>query len=127
LLAEEFLDRFKKSSNKNIVRINSEALQMLEAYDWPGNVRELKNVIQRAVLVCEADEILPDHLPSRFRSAHTGRPSVTFEIGTSLAEVEREMIIRALMIADNNRKRAAELLGISRRAIYNKLQKHNID
>jgi len=51
---------------------------------------------------------------------------VTFEVGTALEEMEREMIIRALATAGNNRKRAAELLGISRRALYNKLQKHNI-
>jgi DNA-binding NtrC family response regulator len=98
----------------------------LESYDWPGNVRELKNVIQRAVLVCEGEVLLMEHMPSRFNPDKPVRPTVTFEIGTTLEEVEHEMIIRALSTTRNNRKRAAELLGISRRALYNKLKKHNI-
>lgn len=127
LLIEEFLARYNLTFNKNILEISPEARQILESYDWPGNIRELKNVIQRAVLVCEGETILPEHLPPRFHKEKTVQPKVTFEIGTSLEEVEREMILRALSVAGNNRKRAAELLGISRRAIYNKLRKHKID
>jgi len=127
LLITDFLGRFNQSFKKNVRRISPDATRLLEEYDWPGNVRELKNVIQRAVLVCEGDVILPKHLTTRFQERKP-RPSVIeFEIGTPLEEVEREMVLRALSLADNNRKRAAELLGISRRAIYNKLRKHNID
>lgn len=127
LLITDFLGRFNQSFKKNVRRISPDATRLLEEYDWPGNVRELKNVIQRAVLVCEGEAILPKHLTTRFQERKP-RPSVIeFEIGTPLEEVEREMVLRALSLADNNRKRAAELLGISRRAIYNKLRKHNID
>ena len=102
-------------------------IQALQGYNWPGNVRELKNVIQRAVLVCEGDEILPSHLPARFRSkSRDDSLAVTFKIGTPLKEIEREMIKHALNAAQNNRTEAAKLLGISRRAIYDKLKKHNI-
>lgn len=127
LLITEFLARYNLSFNKNILRIAPSAMQLLESYDWPGNVRELKNLIQRAVLVCDSDTIQPRDLTARFQSKKPEQPRVEFEVGTPLVEVEREMIVRALSVAGNNRKRAAELLGISRRAIYNKLRKHNIE
>lgn len=126
LLIDEFLKRYNHRFQKNILGIGPECVSLLESYDWPGNVRELKNVIQRAVLVCTGEVILPQHLPPRFRPDRPVRPKVAFEIGTPLDEVEREMVIRALAATKNNRKRAAELLGISRRALYNKLRKHGI-
>lgn len=106
----------------------SDAELQRQAYNWPGNVRELKDVIQRAVLVCKGDVLLREHLPSRFQKVK-GRPlhrGVTFEIGTTLDQMEREMIVRTLAAAKNNRKQTAEILGISRRALYNKLRKHGI-
>ena len=126
LLFEEFLQRYSRSFGKNISGVSPECVSLLEAYDWPGNVRELKNVIQRAVLVCRDEVLRPEHLPQRFRTARPPRHTVTFELGTPLDEVERELVVRALAAADNNRTRAAGLLGISRRALYNKLRKHGI-
>jgi transcriptional regulator with PAS, ATPase and Fis domain len=126
LLVDEFIRRYNKTFQKNILGISPECISLLESYDWPGNVRELKNVIQRAVLVCEGEVLLTEHMPPRFKPDKTVRPRVTFEVGTALEEVEREMITRALAMTRNNRKRAAELLGISRRALYNKLKKHSI-
>jgi len=127
LLINEFLTRYNRAFQKNILGIAPECLSLLESYEWPGNVRELKNVIQRAVLVATGETLLPNHLPPRFRPDRPTRPRVTFEIGTTLDEVEREMVVRALAVAENNRKRAAELLGISRRSLYNKLRKHAIE
>lgn len=126
LLIDEFLKRYNRSFQKNILGIAPECIGALESYDWPGNVRELKNVVQRAVLVCEGEVLLPSHLPARFRPGRPVHRKVSFEIGTPLEEIEREMVTRALAVAENNRKRTAELLGISRRALYNKLRKHNI-
>ncbi len=127
LLIDEFLKRYNLDFQKHILGIAPECIGLLETYDWPGNVRELKNVIQRAVLVCSGEVLLPEHLPPRFRSGQPRYPIVTFEIGTPLHQVEREMIVRALGASKNNRKRTADLLGISRRALYNKLAKHNIE
>jgi DNA-binding NtrC family response regulator len=126
LLIDEFLKRFNRTFKKNVVGVTPECISLLESYDWPGNVRELKNVIQRSVLVCEGEVLLPEHLPPRFRPGNPARSKVSFEIGTSLQEIEHEMIVRALAATQNNRKLAADLLGISRRALYNKLQKHKI-
>ena len=101
---------------------------ILESYPWPGNVRELKNVIQRAVLVCTEDTLMPEHLPPRFLNGKKPSSSdeTVFEVGMTLDRMEREMIVRTLEASHNNRTRAAQLLGISRRALYNKLQKHNL-
>lgn len=129
LLTKEFIARYNRAYKKGITGIAPECIQAFQEYDWPGNARELKNVIQRAAIVCECDEIQLEHLPPRFRATKevkSAKPTITFEIGTSLAYVEREMILQALSASNNNRTQAAELLGISRRAIYNKLRKHNI-
>ncbi|MGD2094093.1 MAG: sigma-54 dependent transcriptional regulator [Phycisphaerales bacterium] len=126
LLIDEFLKRYNRSFRKNIRGISPECVSLLEFYNWPGNVRELKNVIQRAVLVCTGEVLLMEHLPPRFKPDRPVYPTVSFKIGTPLIEIEREMITRALAVTKNNRKQAADLLGISRRALYNKLQRHNI-
>ncbi|MBN1479289.1 sigma-54-dependent Fis family transcriptional regulator [candidate division KSB1 bacterium] len=127
LLVSEFVAKFSNELGVKINSISPEVFQSFEAYDWPGNIRELKNVIHRAVLLCDAGIITHDHLPPRFAKTIHKKPAIEFEIGTTLEEVERRMILRALEVAGNNRKAAAELLGISRRAIYNKLKKHSIE
>jgi len=126
LLIDEFLSRYNVAFEKHVAGISPECVSRLERYDWPGNVRELKNVIQRAVLVCTGEVLLPEYLPPRFRPDKPARPRVTFDVGTPLAEVEREMIVQALRVTKNNRKRAADLLGISRRSLYNRLRKYDI-
>jgi DNA-binding NtrC family response regulator len=127
LLISEFIAKFSFEFGSSVTGVSSEVLQCLEAYDWPGNVRELKNTMQRAILMCDGDTIKLQHLPDRLIPQAANKPTVEFDIGTSLDEVERTMILRALELSENNRKKAADLLGISRRAIYNKLKKHDIE
>ncbi len=129
LLVDNFIQKFNPAVNKSITKISGECTEILAKYDWPGNVRELKNVIQRAMLVCPGATIQIEHLPPRFRNPDSDidNPKITFTVGTPLEEVERQMILKALSVSGNNRTKAAQLLGISRRAIYNKLKKHNID
>jgi transcriptional regulator with PAS, ATPase and Fis domain len=126
LLIDAFLKRYNDTFQKEIRGIAPECVSIFENYKWPGNVRELKNVIQRAVLVCSETVLSPEHLPPRLLPERTPRPTVSFDVGTPLAEVEREMIVQALSFTGNNRKRAAEILGISRRALYNRLARHNM-
>jgi two-component system response regulator HydG len=95
---------------KQVKGVSNEVVQILQEYDWPGNVRELKNVIQRAIIVCENEEINLLHLPPRFRNMGNIKHiknTVTFEIGTSLEQVEKEMILKALSVSNNNRTHAA--------------------
>ncbi len=125
-LAESFIRKLNQPMQKKIQSIDDDALRILKEYEWPGNVRELKNTIQSAMIVCEGAKLVPENLPKRFFHSKTRGNRVTFSVGTSLEKVEREMIIRALEYTRNNRTRAADLLGITRRAIYNKLKKHRI-
>ena len=126
LLIESFALRYYCQFQKKILKIAPACYSVLEAYQWPGNIRELKNVIQRAVLVCDESILTLEHLPPRFRENSGVEPTITFEVGTPLGEMERQMILRVLAMTDNNRTRAAEVLGISRRVLYNKLSKHKI-
>jgi len=126
LLIQEFVALYSRTHNRGPFRVSREFADILQSYDWPGNIRELKSVIHRAVLMCDGRELQPKHLPARFRTVEPSPSTVTFKIGTPLAEVERTMVLKALEAANNNRKEAARLLGISRRVIYNKFKKYNI-
>jgi transcriptional regulator with PAS, ATPase and Fis domain len=127
-LVYAFIRYFNQVYKKHIANINPSCLAILRDYNWPGNVRELKNVIQRAMLLCEDETIQTMHLPSRFKkvSRTTADKQLTFKIGTPLDEIEKETILHTLRITSNNRTEAARLLGISRRALYNRLKKHDI-
>ncbi|MCF7854634.1 MAG: sigma-54 dependent transcriptional regulator [Candidatus Pacebacteria bacterium] len=126
LLVRSFLKSYCKSFGKAIKDIPVDALSLLQNYHWPGNIRELKNVIQRAVLVCEGDALQPRHLPPRFHTKDSSQENIVFKVGTTLAEMEQRMIRKVLMVTGNNRKKSAELLGISRRTLYNKLEKYGL-
>jgi DNA-binding NtrC family response regulator len=102
---------------------------MLRRYSWPGNVRELKNVIQTAVLVVDGTELTPDLLPPRIRQAagetrERREPTCSFRVGATLEGVEREFIRATLEHVGGNKRLAASILGISRRALYNKIKRH---
>jgi len=126
ILANTFFEQYNNQFKKNIVGFRPECIRLMEMYDWPGNVRELRNAVQRSVLVCDGKYIEPEHLPLRF-THYLKKKDITFEIGTPISRVEREMIVHTLNSVSNNRKKAATLLGISRRSLYNKLKKYNIE
>jgi DNA-binding NtrC family response regulator len=126
LLVDHFLERYNREFNKSILGISGECMARLDSYSWPGNVRELKNVIQRAALMCGEDVLKPEHLPRSLQESAREPTQVSFALGTSLEEVEREMVIQTLRHCDNNRSRAASMLGICRRALYNKMKRYGI-
>jgi DNA-binding NtrC family response regulator len=126
LLIEAFLNRYNAAFHKQIRGIAPECVGIFEHYAWPGNVRELKNIIQRAVLVCSDSVLAVGHLPPRLLPDRKPKPKLSFTVGTHLRDLERDMIIQTLAYTGNNRKQAAELLGISRRALYNKLERYQI-
>ena len=140
LLANHFLENAIASFDKKRpdCAISSEAMTMLMSYDWPGNVRELQNVIQYALLKCKGRLIEPVHLPEHVKNdiqkriieiAHSEslkgrRPKK--KRGRRPKPVTLEMIQDALAATDNNRKRAANLLGISRATLYRLLERHGL-
>jgi DNA-binding NtrC family response regulator len=126
LLLDHFLKRYNEAYGKEVQGVSPEAVAVMESYRWPGNVRELKNVINRAVVLSPGEVILPEHLPNRLRRGGEERPVVAVPVGTSLADMERALLTRTLSYTAGNRSRAADLLGISRRALYNKLERFDL-
>jgi DNA-binding NtrC family response regulator len=127
LLVEHFLRRFARDSGKRIDEVDPAVMEELERYDWPGNVRELENTIERAVVLATAPRLTRDTLwlmgaPS---SPAPGLPSM--RLHANLEWAEKETIRRALEKAGGVKKEAAELMGISQRALSHYLQKHQID
>ncbi len=135
LLANFFLEKFSRLYNKNIKGFTDSAFNFLKNYDFPGNVRELKNMIERAVLTCENTMIDVKYLTDPFSQENFKElQKSSSEIGInfapnnieikSLAELEREAILKALEVCKGNKTRAAELLGITVRTLRNKLKQY---
>ncbi|HET6371094.1 MAG TPA: helix-turn-helix domain-containing protein, partial [Nitrospiria bacterium] len=105
---------------------SKEAMDLFINYRWPGNIREMKNVIQRAVLLSPRSTIIPEHLPKRFQQKSAPNNKIVFDVGTSLDDAEKTLIIRTLKDRKGNKTETAKILGISRRSLYNKIQQLNI-
>jgi len=126
LLARTFVEEFNRQDNRQVRGLTAEAEKALERYAWPGNVRELRNVIQRAVVLAGSGLIGPEHLPDNvLRAAEPARPAAASSV-TPIREMERELILRALEETNYDKRRAAALLGISLKTLYNKLAKYGI-
>lgn len=125
LLVDHFIKSACDDFQKTIRGISSDFISCLETYPWPGNVRELKNVIQRAVISCAGDILNTDQLPHRISYFRGDDHTMTFRVGTSIKTMEKELIIRTLEYTGHNRTRTSEILGISRRSLYNKIQRYN--
>ena len=120
LLAEHFLQRFIQETNKNIDKIDREAMDELMLYDWPGNVRELENAIERAVVVGKERKILAEHLPIFCHEPlHAPR-------NNSLQEVEKAHIRQILTDNDWNISRCAKILEIDRSTLYSKIKRYSL-
>ncbi len=117
---------FNIELNKNVVGFTKEAIQKLKSYSWPGNVRELRNVVLRSVLTADGEVDVKD-LPANITEGKEVRSDISFKAGTPLSEVEKKMILKTLEAVNGNKLKAAEILGISRRSLYNKLEEYNID
>jgi two-component system response regulator HydG len=123
LLATHFLERYSGEFKKDLRRFTPAALDLLERRPWPGNVRELQNTIERAALLCNGPEILPEHLgPSQGRSAAPVAGDHLPLADRSLRAVEEALVRRVLEECRGNRSRAAVVLGINRTTLYNKLK-----
>jgi Nif-specific regulatory protein len=127
-LAEAFLEEVGALVGRKAAGIAREAAQALLSYDWPGNARELRNAIERATILCDGGLITAEHLPFRANGSSSPRRIGVFPSdGVKLDTVERDLVLDALRAANNNRSRAARLLGITRSQLYTKLQKHGLD
>jgi DNA-binding NtrC family response regulator len=121
-LAEHFLKKYSLKLSKSIAGFTAEARELLIGYKWPGNVRELENVIERAVILCECDQIGAEDLSISSYSA-----VAEMSVNPSLEEMEKNYILRVLKEAGNNQSKASQLLGIDRKTLYLKLKKYGIN
>ncbi len=125
ILAKYFLDEANKELSKNVKGFSPEAGKLLLSYGWPGNVRELKNVVRRAVLLCEAEKITTEELGINAAfdiasSSPDGDSPNSLEDATK--QVERELILKALEQTGGNKIKAAKLLQMNRKTLYRKLK-----
>lgn len=126
LLADSFVERHGKGLNKAIFRIDTPAIDMLTAYHWPGNVRELENVIERAVVLAEADVIHGHHLPPSLQMNRYATTPEPLDFASRVAAFETELITEALKDANGNQTKAAERLGLTKRVIQYKIRSYGI-
>jgi two-component system response regulator AtoC len=140
ILASHILEKLKLRMKRSEARLGADAIEALSAYAFPGNVRELENILERALIYGEGDEIRASELELAGRRAKASleaqAPAAAFSPGpddpppaglTALESMEREAIRRALEKRNGNRSRAAEDLGISRRTIQNKIKRYGLD
>ncbi len=123
ILLTNCLRQFNQRFGREITGIRPDAIAALATYDFPGNVRELENLIERAYALGARGEITLADLPAL--PARTEAPATSGELPT-LAQAERELILRALQLYENDRDQAARALGISRRTIYRRLKEYGV-
>jgi len=130
LLAQHFLHRHGARMQRGRVQLGESAAEALMAYAWPGNVRELENVIERALVLSEGDEIGPDLLPTEIRAPRGAADPIAQLRGRPLQEaldqLERALLLQALEDNGYVQARAAEQLGLSKSALHYKLGRHGI-
>jgi len=126
LLVTHFVEKFNKRLGKDVKGFRPEALQALMAYPWPGNVRELENVVEKTMVLTEQQEIgsseLPDELKGDASSDTSPWPTEGILLKPNIVALEKNPIQKALAETDNNRTRAAKLLGISHPTLLSKMK-----
>lgn len=131
VFAEQFLAQSNEKLNKEVAGFSSEVINVFEAYPWPGNLRELKNIVRRAVLLCQGPEITSEQLPgelfeeNRMEIENLSLENTDFK--TIQIQQEKEMIVKTLQDVKYNKSQAAIKLGMDRKTLYNKMDKYGID
>jgi DNA-binding NtrC family response regulator len=132
VLTDALIQMLNRKHETRVVDVNGEVRDMLKRYSWPGNVRELRNVLERAVILAGEGTITKHHLPLGFGSPPGARPMqqevepdvVRLPVGTTVGEAEKALIQVTLQHTRNNKTRAAEILGISLKTLFNKLKEY---
>ena len=131
-LVQHFLSKYRIAPTSPPARITEDAIRALQGYQWPGNVRQLENVIQRAVVLAQGDVITRQHLlldqgtTTEFVDIKQ-KVQARVPLKNVVADVECQMILEALKVAQGNRSRAAQILGIYRRLLYSKMKEYGLD
>jgi DNA-binding NtrC family response regulator len=128
VLVDHLLAEISEKHGKKVTGVGADVMDLFKSYPWPGNVRELRNVLERSAIASDRGTINRQHLPSDFGHApavtSSGLGGLRFPIGTTVDDVERELIFQTLASTSQNKTRAAELLGISLKTLHNKLKEY---
>jgi DNA-binding NtrC family response regulator len=124
-LVEAFIAQSAEKNRKSVTGVDNECLEILRLNRWPGNVLQLRNVIERATVVARRPLLAASDLPVDIRRAGRKGPHFELRIGESLDEVEREFIFKTLDFTNGNKVRAAQILGISLKTLYNRLVRYH--
>ncbi len=127
LLVHAFIREFNQKHNAHVEAVRDEVLELLKAYAWPGNVRELRNVMERAVILAKGRWIEPSHLPPYILNSRIEPGAkIVLPMGVTVADAEKELILRTLKKTGNNKAEAARQLGLDVKTIRNKLKAYDI-
>ena len=129
LLVQHFLRKYNEDlpteRQKGITR---DSMEVLVGYEWPGNVRELENVMERAVILEETDQITVESLPEKLRQRDSGASTlITERAQVTLDELEKEYLIKVLNDTNWQKKKASQILGINASTLYRKIQRYGLD
>jgi DNA-binding NtrC family response regulator len=127
-LVEHLLADISTKHHKKVSGVGNDVMDLFKSYPWPGNVRELRNVLERAAIASDRGTVSRQHLASDFGRApattSSGLGAIRFPVGTTVDAAERELILQTLNATNQNKTRAAELLGISLKTLHNKLKEY---
>ena len=126
LLARHFVENRCREDGLPLVKLSEDALEFLSRLPYPGNIRELKNLVERTLLVCGKDCLTAEDFQSQYHPASVATDAVANAKGLTLEELEKRTILQALDTHDNNLTQVALSLGISRAALYRRLEKYGI-
>jgi transcriptional regulator with PAS, ATPase and Fis domain len=129
-LVQRLLAEMGEKHGRKVSAVSEAVINQFRNYSWPGNVREMRNTLERAIIVCEGALIETKHLPPGFgqapvRISAEDPDSVHLGVGTTVEEAEKQLIIKTLEATNNNKTRAAEILGISLKTLHNKLKEYD--
>jgi PAS domain S-box-containing protein len=126
LIVQRFIEQNAAKSNKKIVGLTPDAMEILFTYSWPGNIRELRNAIEYAFVLCSGNWIGLEHLPPKITAGSKGALTRPHQNAVSSAE-ERKRLIDALRQVGGNQSKAARLLGVSRVTVWKRIKKYGVD
>ncbi|PYV41180.1 MAG: transcriptional regulator, partial [Acidobacteria bacterium] len=128
VLTEALIKQLNVKHGKEIKGVNDRISKIFSTHNWPGNVRELRNVLERSLILCEKDYIEERHLPPlEQREVPQSSNAVAIPVGTTVEEAEKRLIHKTLEFTNNNKTRAAEILGISLKTLHNKLNLYDAE
>jgi DNA-binding NtrC family response regulator len=124
LLVHHFIEKFNGETGKRVQGVSPAALGVLQSYAWPGNIRELRNTVERAMILVDGDVIGEEQLPPDMQGSRPEAAMLRVPLGMAIDRVEKEYILASLQKNGGNKARTAEILGISEKTLYNKLNRY---